>query len=214
MKLFVSLVVLLTVLSCNAFRLTQQKRYSVTAQRAAITPSSRSSSNPISDFFDSMFKVFPEVLSSTKPVNYDNVIRDLPAFSKAGGHQMTLSKWRKYYKSESGFKRQDIIDDFNAKYVPSKRQIKDLKVTKLYQLLLDLDEQELISELNAIISNMDEYEGDFIGNQYFNNQKNNDEEDSKLSAYLLSTLAGLGLGYCLYFSLLCILILLLFMFSP
>jgi hypothetical protein len=164
MKLFVSLVVLLTVLSCNAFRLTQQKRYSVTAQRAAITPSSRSSSNPISDFFDSMFKVFPEVLSSTKPVNYDNVIRDLPAFSKAGGHQMTLSKWRKYYKSESGFKRQDIIDDFNAKYVPSKRQIKDLKVTKLYQLLLDLDEQELISELNAIISNMDEYEGDFIAN--------------------------------------------------
>ena len=118
------------------------------------------------------------------------------------------------FSSYSGFKRQDIIDDFNAKYVPSKRQIKDLKVTKLYQLLLDLDEQELISELNAIISNMDEYEGDFIGNQYFNNQKNNDEEDSKLSAYLLSTLAGLGLGYCLYFSLLCILILLLFMFSP
>ena len=45
------------------------------------------------------------------------------------------------FSSYPGFKRQDIIDDFNAKYVPSKRQIKDLKVTKLYQLLLDLDEQ-------------------------------------------------------------------------
>ena len=73
-------------------------------------------------------------------------------------------------KLNAGWKRQDIIDDFNAKYLPSKRQVKDLKVTKLYQLLLDLKEQELISELNTIMSSMKEddlAEGDFIGNYCF-----------------------------------------------
>ena len=99
-----------------------------------------------------------------------------------------------------GWKRQDIIDDFNAKYIPSKRQIKDLKVTKLYQLLLDLKEQELITELNTIISRMQEHDladGDFIGNHYFNNtkDKNDIKKNDKTSVYLLTTLAGLGLGY-------------------
>ena len=75
---------------------------------------------------------------------------------------------------DTGWKRQDIIDDFNAKYIPSKRQVKDLKVTKLYQLLLDLKEQELITELNTIMSSMKEddlTEGDFIGNHCLDDTK-------------------------------------------
>ena len=67
----------------------------------------------------------------------------------------------------TGWKQQDIIDDFNSKYIPSKRRVKDLKVTKLYQLLLDLKEQELLAELNTMISSMKDENmatGDFIGN--------------------------------------------------
>jgi hypothetical protein len=169
MKFVMASVVLLFILSCDAFHVAY-KRCTSTNQKAAVNPPSKINSNPISDFFDSLFKVFPEVLASTKPINYDNVIRDLPAFSRAGGHQMTLSKWRKRHKSESVWKQQDVINDFNSKYIPSKRRIKDLKVTKLYQLLLDLKEQELITELNTIISSMEDddlTEGDFIGNTSF-----------------------------------------------
>lgn len=80
----------------------------------ALCAKPKGETNAVGDFVKIIINALPEVLAPPGEMNESNVIKNLPKFSKA----RTADKFRRVRRDESGWKAQDIVDEFNAKYLP------------------------------------------------------------------------------------------------
>jgi len=76
--MFSSRLLLLVALIVSATAFTKLPNQICTISLHAALQPPRSPSNPMRDFLNSLFKVFPEVLSPLKEPNYNAIINDMP----------------------------------------------------------------------------------------------------------------------------------------